>query len=466
MVCVGMKKDPTGIRFSKVDKDSNYTTISDEPITDTTTGKKHYTGTLAHTQGFGYVFKDGTAQTLTDDKNGNLIGDGSGTINYATGEYVLDFTANTGTAVKADYLYEDPLDGGLADFTYSATRLAGEGNVLRQDSIGSITMAVCKFNNTFISLQDRGSWKVTIDNADTNWNNEPYRENIGCPSPRAWVVTADGVIFIDTYDKDKPKLRLLALNQLGDQIIPYDLGTNFRLEDYTFDEDTCLYKKGDWILIECKQKSPANNKLIIYNIKQKSFDVTNYTANVFVDLYNKIIAGDSTSPNTLEIFTGYDDLDYEVEGLWEGKKHNLKTDRLKKYKIFRVKGYIDLDQGFEIAASYDNDPYELVGTISGRGNYVDTRKSYLVGTSKIGEEIIGLGDSSKANYFETEIKVHTPKFERVKIAFAPTGVGYLSIMEHKFVDIRVKSAKLPKKYKTIRGTGIGYTKIGSSLIVK
>ena len=465
MICVGMKKDPTGIRFSKVDKDSNYISITAEAITDVVTGKKHYTGTLAHGQGFGYVFKDGTAQTLTDDKNGNLIGNGTGTINYATGEYILDFTNNTATAVTADYLYENPLNGGLADFTSSATRLAGEGNVLRQDSTGSKTMFVVSFNDSYISLQDKGSWKVTIDSADTLWNNQVYRENIACPSPRAGVVTADGVIFIDTYDKSKPKLRLLGLNQLGDQLVPYDLGTNFKLEDYTFDEETCLYKKGDWILIVCKKDSPANNKLIIYNVKQKSFDVTNYTANCFVELYNKVIAGDSFSPNTYELFSGYDDLDYEIEAQWEGKKHNLKTDRLKKFKIFRVKGYTDPDQGFNIFASFDNDPYILIGSISGRGNYVDTGKSYLVGTSKIGEDIIGLGDSSKANYFETEIKLHTPKFERVKIAFVANGVGYLSIMEHKFSDIRIKSAKLPKKYKKIKGTGIGYSSVGSSLIV-
>jgi hypothetical protein len=513
MICVGMKEDPTGIRFSRVDKDSNYKSISAESVG--ASGSKAYSGTLAHSQCFGLLLRDckGNAwsptsnyvvddevifnnnlykcilnttsyqpptnttywtlettgvvvQKVTDDKNGNLIGDGTGTINYATGAYSVIFTNNTAHNPVVDYLYEDPLDEGLADFSSSATRLAGQGNVLRQDSIGSKTMFVVSFNNSYYTLQDKGCWRVTIDSADTNWNNEVYRENMGCPSPRAGVVTADGIIFIDAYDKEKPKLRLLAFNQLGDQIVPYDLGVNFKLEEYTFDEDTCLYKKGDWILIECKQDSPANNKLIIYNIKQKSFDVTNYTGNCFVDLYNKIIAGDSFSPNTYELFSGNDDLDYEIEALWEGKKHNLKTDSLKKFKLFRIKGYIDLDQGFDILASYDNDPYELIGSISGRGNYVDTQKSYLVGTSKIGEDIIGLGDSSKANYYETEIKVHTPKFERVKIAFIPTGVGYLSIMEHKFSDIRVKSAKLPKKYKTIKGTGVGYEEIGSSFIVR
>jgi hypothetical protein len=465
MICVGMKEDPTGIRFSCVDKDSNYKNISSEPLADTSTGKKHYSGTLANGQGFGYVFKDGTAQTITDDKNGNLIGNGTGTINYATGEYILDFNSNTATAVKADYLYENPLNGGLADFTCSSSRLAGEGNVLRQDSIGSKTMSVHKFNNTFYTLQDRGSWWISIDTADTKWDNEIYRENIGCPSVRAGVTTAEGIIFIDTYDKDKPKLRLLGFNQLGDQIIPYDLGLNFKLEDYTFDKDTCLSKYGDWILIECKKDSPANNKLIIYNKKLKSFDVADCTANCFIDFNRKVISGDSTSPNTHELFSGYDDLDYKIEAIWKGKKHNFKTDSLKKTKRFRIKGYIDPGQGFDVLASYDNDDFQLIGAISGRGNYIDFGKSYLIGSSKVGEEAIGLGDSSKANYYETEFKIHTPKFERVKLAIIPTGLGYLSIMEHKFIDIRIKANKLPKKYKMVKGKGVGYSSVGSTLTV-
>lgn len=463
MACWGMKEDPTGLRLSKVDKDSNYTLVSSESAGSGTA--KDYTGTLAHGQCFGLTFTKG-AQVLRDDKNGNLTGDGTGTINYATGAFVLHFTTSNSTSVTASYLWEDPKTNGLADFRYSATRLAGEGNVLRQDSIGSKTQTVKIFNNTYYSLQDKGSWWLTISADDLTFQNDIYRLNIGCPSPNAAVETADGIIYVDTFDPEEPKLKILKLNQLGDKIIPDPLSDNFKMEDFTFDEDTCLYKKGDWVLIFCKYDSENNNRIILYNILQKSFDVVEYTGNYAVELLNKILVGDSMSSNVYEIFTGFDDLDYEIVGFWEGKKSNLKTDYLKKYKKVRYTGYIDESQAFEIYDSYDNEPYVLIGTVYGNGLYVDISDKSLIGTETIGGEIVGLADSSKSNYFEVEIKVKTPKFKRRKRKLVPIGTGYLAILEQKDSDVRVKSSKIPRKYKVGTGSGVGYDQINNVFTVE
>lgn len=463
MICWGMKEDPTGVRFSKVDKDSNYTLVTTEEITDNTTGKKHYTGVLAHTQCFGVVFKDGSAQTLTDDKNGLLGGSGTGTINYATGAYVLDFTSNTATPVIATYLWEDSLHNGLADFGYSSPRAAGEGNVQRMDSIGTKTLQVINFNNTYYTIQDRGCWQTTISTDDLTWSTILYRENIGSPSDRSGSVTANGIVFVDTYTKEKPELRILEFNQLGDKIIPTLLSDGFDMSKYTFDADTAMGKKGDWIFIACKKESSENNTILIYNLKQKSFDPVSYPVSCFSELNGKVIAGDSTSSNVYELFTGFDDLDYTIEGSWEGKKHNQGTDLLKKFKKFRIKGYLDKGQGFAIYMSYDNDTYSLIGTVVGTGPYIDYSKSTLVGEDEVGEGVVGLGDSSLANYFETEIKVKTPKYERVKTLIVPIGIGYMSILEQKFSDIRLKSSKIPKKYTGANpSSGLGGLQIGTS----
>lgn len=450
MICLPYD-DPTGLRFSKVDKDANYTTITAEAITDTATGKKHYTGTLAHTQGFGYVFKDGSAQTLRDDKNGNLIGDGTGTINYATGEYVLDFTNNTATPVVCDYLYEDPLTNGLADFRYSVSRLAGEGNIQRQDSIGAKSQSVLIFNNTFYTLQDKGSWWVTIDTADTKWDNQVYRANIGTPTPEASVLTAEGIIFVDTFDIEKPKLRLLGFDRYNENIIPLDLttdvkGVGFKMEDFDF-EDASVYKYFDYILISCKKGSEKNNITIVYNQKLKTFDVVDYAAAFFTIREGKLLVGDSTSPNVYEIFSGFDDLEYPINGELVFKKDNLSFKPLKKTKRFRIAGFIDIDQGADIYAKYNNDAEELLGTISGKSSYVDQGNSILIGAYLIGEDLIGMDESAEAYYFKTELKIKTPKFYCVEIIIRPKGLGYFSILEYEFVDIRIKGDKLPKKYK-------------------
>lgn len=463
MVCIGMKEDPTGFRMSKIDRDSNYTNVSGESVS--TDPGSDYSGTLAHTQVFGLAFTKGS-QVLRDDKNGNLIGDGEGTINYATGEYVLEFTTSNGDDVTVDYLWENPLNGGLADFTFSGTRLAGEGNVLRQDSVGTQSRQVLIFNNTYYTLQDRGSWILSISTDDLTFNNQIYRLNIGTPSSRAAVATEDGIVFVNTYNSEEPTLAILRFNELGDKIIPVSLSEDFRMKDYQFDEDTFLFKKGFFIFIGCKQNSPNNNKLIIYNTKNKSFDVIEYPANVAEELEEKLIVGDSQSPSCFELFTGVDDLDYEITAFWTGRKHDLKSQYLKKFKKLRLTGYIDLEQSYDVYASYDNEPMIRIGTVYGNASYVDFNKQYLIGENLMGDDLIGLSDSSKANYYETELKVRTPKFKRVQLMYVPLGVGYMSILEQKFSDIRIKSSKIPKKYKQSNGSGIGFFRVDDAFIVE
>lgn len=465
MRCWGMKEDPTGLRLSKVDKDANYTSVTAEAITDTATGKKHYTGTLSKGQIFGVVFKDGTAQTLTDDKNGNLIGNGTGTINYATGAYILDFTANTGTAVVTNFIWEDPLTNGMADFRYSATRVAGEGNVLRQDATGAKSQVVHSFGEKFYTIQDKGSWALSIDETDLKFNNQIYNLTIGTPSWKSSVLTSTGIVFVDTTDPDRPKLRKLAYDQYNSLVIPYDLSQNFKLEDYIFDEQTVMEKFGDYVVFSCKTKdSTVNNKTIVYHQILKSFDVMDNGYNFFTVKDNKLYGGDGSSPNVYEVFSGYDDLEYNVEGEWISRNDDLGTEQLKKYKKIGFEGYIGVDQSFDIYASYDDEDYELIGTITGNDPNVEKGIFITVGSSLLGDFTIGgEGMGIDGFHFKKYIKVNMQKFARFKLKIIPTGIGYLAITEIIYFDIRLKGSKPLRKYKDT--TGVGNMEVGTSFIV-
>jgi len=85
------------------------TYVNDEHVG--TLGSKTYTGTLANTTPISgsVVFYDagGATQTITDDGDGTLSGDGTGTIIYATGVYSVTFTANTVSDPDVDYHYSD-----------------------------------------------------------------------------------------------------------------------------------------------------------------------------------------------------------------------------------------------------------------------------------------------------------------------------------------------------------------------
>lgn len=466
----GAKNDPTGLYFSKVDRDSNYTSITGESVG--ASGSTEYSGTLANGQVFGLVIKDGT-QTVTDDKNGNLIGDGTGTINYATGAYSVTFNATTATAVTADYLYENPKTGGLADFTWSATRLAGEGNIQRQDSQGSITRAVNVFDDKYFSLQDRGSWEVNINAADDNWSNQVHRREAGTPSWKASVPTANGIVYVDNFEPENIKLKMLTYDVNNELIVPITFsedknGIGFDMGRFVWDRDTVLFKFGDLIVMSCKTSdSTVNNRTILYNTTLRCFDVLDNGYNFFTIVDNKLWGGDSSSSNVYEIFTGWDDLDYGIEGEWESGDDRLDTEQLKKVKRFQAEGYIARSQKFEVWLSFDNDEYEYVETVDGDGPYVNESEQIEVGSHMLGDQMIG-GDNTTtiANLFLREMRVKAPKFQKVQIKLVPIGLGYLDIRKLKFSDIRHKGHKIPSKYRRSHGSGVGYDRVGVSIEIK
>ena len=69
-------------------------------------GTDNYTGTLAElpVQIGSVEFTDATL-VITDDGDGTLSGDGTGTINYTTGVFDITFSGNTTAAVTVDYSY-------------------------------------------------------------------------------------------------------------------------------------------------------------------------------------------------------------------------------------------------------------------------------------------------------------------------------------------------------------------------
>jgi hypothetical protein len=100
-------------------------------------GSTNYTGTLANTpvrsgdpQGR-FQFTDGSQVLYDEDGDGSLSGDGSGTIDYDTGDYDITFSSSTGGAVTADYQYIPglPITGIFA--YYSS---AGSSNLLIFDT--------------------------------------------------------------------------------------------------------------------------------------------------------------------------------------------------------------------------------------------------------------------------------------------------------------------------------------------
>ena len=128
---------------------------------------------------FGVVITVGT-ETFTDDYNGALVGSagGTGTINYITGAYTVS-VAGAGTAT---YQWENSNVKGITDYTKSATRIAGEGFILRQDVGGdAIQTVLIGQDGAYYSLKKNSCYRLELDLEDINPRN---RSSICCEHPR------------------------------------------------------------------------------------------------------------------------------------------------------------------------------------------------------------------------------------------------------------------------------------------
>lgn len=446
--------DKTGLYLSHIDE-ANYTTVSSEAIG--SSGSTNYTGTLTEATGdrtvFAVTFTDGT-ETFTDNLDGTLTGDagGTGTINYVTGAYDITFNATTGGAVTADYQYEDSNNGGIGDFTYSATRVAGEGDVFRQDIGGDAILNVIPLEGSYFSFKKTSVYQLTLSDDDLTGSNKLFRRNVGIPNWRAVVPTSTGIVFVNTANPDGARLEILKRNLTGDSFDSVELAPQFDWTAYTYD-NAALEVYGDYVVIACKSATTSgtkNDRVLLVNMKLNpvAVDITYYNANCFAIDGNTFYAGDSLSENVYTLYTGFDDDDSPITAYYTTHKDLMGTDSLKRVRTEQWRGALSLDQGFEIYASYDDSAFELVATITGRGDYIDAGTPETVGSHLVGS--IGLGgdsDGEDVYTFLTEIKPRSPKFRQRRLKIVPTGVGYLRINHYRDTDVLVYEDKLPKKYR-------------------
>ena len=442
---VGMEKDPTGLRYSRVDNDDNYVLVSGESVG--SSGSTHYTKTLAHTQVFGIEIISGT-KSLRDDKNGNLIGDGTGTINYATGELDVTFTDTTTAAVTVSYLYEDPLNHGLADFTYtSGDRLAGEGNVLRQDSIGTKSTCCFSFEGMIFTMQDTGSWKVKIESNDTSLTNVPFNQNVSCASPFGFAQIDDGVVYIDTSEENKPVLKKLSYNALSDKVEPKLLSEQFSFEGFKFDKAPMVRFNGFVIFSGASELSETNDTTFFYNIETGGIFAADNGYNMFVVCGNRLFGGDSASPNVYQLFDQRTDLGSAIAGEVRLGNMMYDTEQLKKVKKIYVEGFIEPAQSFIVESSQDRETWKEVGRISFADITVEATDE-TVGSVLFGDDLYGGSSLRPApSFFKKALKIRMKKFERQMLRIRSSGIGHLSITQIKVSDIRKKGTKTLKKYK-------------------
>lgn len=385
-------------------------------------------------------------ETYIDDKNGNILGSagGTGTIDYATGAYTLNFgiaPALTQTII-ANYLTEDASSTGILDFSHSATRTVGQGDFFRQDDGGGAFMNVFAIDDNVFCLHKLKAWNLILTVNDTNATNLPYRDKVNIPYWRAGDETDDGILCLFLGDQNFPKLGILSYGQYTQTIVPTPLSDEIDFTPYGIDY-AVVKRWGNYDIISLQGQTNGvndsnNDIMFVRNVVSGEFDRLDYRASVLEPYQGQLLAGDSSSNNVFVLFSGYDDEGSEISNHWTSNQSDLEIPGIKKATLFRVDGFIAKDQNFDVYAQYDNGDFVLIGNVSGQGKYVDSSAGTIVGSDTVGLQVVGGGSTPNAYHFRLDLKANTPLFEEVTIKFVAKAIGALQINEYGFVDIRPK----------------------------
>ena len=111
-----------------------------------------------------------------------------------------------------------------------------------------------------------------------------------------------------------------------------------------------------------------------------------------------------------------------------------------------VGGLIQPDQDLKVSLSYDGGAFTDVYTIEGDASYVDAGIDTYIGGPTIGSKVIGGGGSSVAHPYEVDFPINSDRFVHVRIRVEALGIGYVSVNQFTFKDIRDKGRKnLPSR---------------------
>lgn len=449
-----------------VQADSAYTQITGEAIA--ASGTLAFKAAGARRICFQVVLTvTANGEVFTDNGDGTLtgsLGTTGATINYTTGAY-----AGVGVGTATYRWADDSAVKGIANFVISSTRVAGEGLILSQ-ALGGPFQNLMSLNGKEYCLHRTASWVVSIDVTDLEVTNLIYRSKVGIPNHRAACESGDGIYYIDDTDGNDIQFRLLRIETAGSEVVPVSISKAFKIADvkvgvnlsnYVFDQAAAI-EFGDFVLFACRTSSSSvNNRVFVYNKVSKATDVLDYYVSCFAVYDGTLIAGDSATDNVYTLFSGTDDDQAYIYGFWESNLDNFGASGLKKTVEIIVDGEIGPEQSAKVLMSVDrgafvevrstDDVTNNVHAIEGSGDYVDRTQSVAVGAFTLGRgEIGGGGDGLTAYHYRRAFRIAVDRGEYVKFRVEPTGLGYFSLSEFTYADIRLKSSKIPSRYRTGR----------------
>ena len=182
---------------------------------------------------------------------------------------------------------------------------------------------------------------------------------------------------------------------------------------------------------------------MLYNKKWELWNKIDGYFRCFTIFNGKLYGGSSVNNNVSQLFSGYED----VEAVWEAKDWDLDIEELKKCKKLVVEGEMAESQELIVETSADEQDWEELGRIAGDSEYIQTGSETYYGADMYGADTYGTGDTVVASRYMREFKLGSGKFLRSKVRFRSESVGYLSVKQFIYKDVRLKGNKIPSMFR-------------------
>jgi hypothetical protein len=376
------------------------------------------------------------------------------TINNMTMEYSVTFkTAPINSLpVLADYSYDNPSNNGIADFVPDMgtwVRVPWSWFVVSQDEGGDPIQVVKYENGSYYSIKKNSIYQLTISADDTLWINKVFKNNIGMPNWQACVNTKDGIVFMDTANSWSPKLTILTPNALSDSLNPIALAEQFDFSKYSWDK-CAMETYNEFIVFSWKKSwSDKNDRLFLYNFRNKTVDVLWYQADTIKQSEGMLYIWDATTENVYEVLSWFDDDNGTIENYWRSWNATFGTHDLKKQRSIEIKWIITPEQVLEVYFCPDNWWDTLIGTIRGDGSYVDYANNYTIGADWVGISALWWEENFiDWSWFLVRIKISQTKFRNRNIKLVAKWIWYVSIQQINDLKLMKFRNRLPKQYRT------------------
>lgn len=463
--------DKTGLYFSHIDFQNNYTAVSAEAcgtgnisrtLTALASNPERICFALVVTTPDG-AFTDNRKGGFTDF-NGDTVDSENynangyrGSINYSTGELVLEKQSTPFGSCTVDYQWQDVTDKGVMDFaTLSTPRINGEYSLERQDEDASPILNVIPYQGVYFSFRERGIYGALVPKDDSSGIiNRLINRTAVIPNKYCVVATTAGIIYLDTQDSNNVVLTTLRtsieVENVDDlaQVTIEKIAPQFDWSQYNYDYARMIVFGGR-IYIACRTKQQElnngrNNIVIVYDVELGSVDVDIMPVESWVLRGSDLYVGDTISPNVFKAYSTFDDDEQEIERDWKGVADDMETKGIKRIRRGLISGRITSGVELNIYMAFDkNDSWSLIKTI--KGSDYDTLTDGGIGSDVVGDTDIGGGsiiNQSVGSYYEVDLaQISTPRFTYRALRFVVTGYGYCSVEEYTDTDVRFRDYRL------------------------